>query len=104
MTRIAFVLMATALLAGCAGFEHKPDPHYAASYPEPGPVVPAVPSGSIYQAAYQPGATLYLFEDVKPRRVGDVLTVVLEEETSASKAAKTGTDKKNSTDISNPTP
>jgi flagellar L-ring protein precursor FlgH len=103
MTRIALVLMATALLAGCAGFEHKPDPHYAASYPEPGPVVPAVPSGSIYQAAYQPGATLYLFEDVKPRRVGDVLTVVLEEETSASKAAKTGTDKKNSTDISNPT-
>ena len=35
--------------------------------------------------------------------MGDVLTVVLEEETSASKAAKTGTDKKNSTDISNPT-
>jgi flagellar L-ring protein precursor FlgH len=103
MTRIALVLMATALLAGCAGFEHKPDPHYAASYPEPGPVVPAVPSGSIYQAAYQPGATLYLFEDVKPRRPGDVLTVVLVEETSASKAAKTATNKKNSTDISNPT-
>jgi flagellar L-ring protein precursor FlgH len=103
MTRTAFVLIVTALLGGCAGVQHRPDPDFAATYPEPAPAAPAPASGGIYQAGYQPGNTLYLFEDVKPRRAGDVLTVVLVEETSASKAAKTTTNKKNSTDIANPT-
>ncbi|MBL1270128.1 MAG: flagellar basal body L-ring protein FlgH [Halomonas sp.] len=43
---------------------------------------PPVPNGSIYQArlGYQP-----LFEDRRPRSVGDILTIVLDEEVSASK-------------------
>ncbi|XKH60286.1 flagellar basal body L-ring protein FlgH [Halomonas sediminis] len=43
---------------------------------------PPVPNGSIYQArrGYQP-----LFEDRRPRAVGDILTIVLDEEVSASK-------------------
>ena len=103
MTRSILAFGALLLLAGCAGLEHKPDPDFAATYPEATPPPPARPSGGIYQASYQPGNTLYLFEDVKPRRAGDVLTVVLVEETSASKAAKTATSKNNSTDITNPT-
>ncbi len=103
MTHKLLAVMAVAVLAGCMGLEHKPDPQYAATYPPPKPAVPPLASGSIYQAAYQPGATLYLFEDVKPRRVGDVLTVVLEEETSANKAAKTDTSKSSNVDIANPT-
>lgn len=103
MIRPALICLSLLLLGGCAGVQHKPDPDFAATYPEAAPVAPARPSGGIYQAAYQPGNTLYLFEDVKPRRPGDVLTVVLVEETSASKAAKTATSKKNNTDITNPT-
>lgn len=103
MTRSMLAFVAVLLLGGCAGVQHKPDPAFAATYPEAPPEPPARPSGGIYQASYQPGNTLYLFEDVKPRRPGDVLTVVLVEETSASKAAKTATSKKNSTDIANPT-
>ncbi len=98
-----FAVLLPAVVCGCSGFEHKPDPQYAATYPPDRSEAPAVPSGGIYQASYQPGATLYLFEDVKPRHVGDMLTVILVEETSASKAAKTATDKSSSVDISNPT-
>ncbi|MDQ7733147.1 flagellar basal body L-ring protein FlgH [Halomonas sp. SpR1] len=43
---------------------------------------PPIPNGSIYQArqGYQP-----LFEDRRPRAIGDILTIVLDEEVSASK-------------------
>lgn len=43
---------------------------------------PPIPNGSIYQPAtgYQP-----LFEDRRPRNVGDILTIVLDEDVSASK-------------------
>jgi flagellar L-ring protein FlgH len=43
---------------------------------------PPVANGSIYQArrGYQP-----LFEDRRPRTIGDILTIVLDEEVSASK-------------------
>tara|TARA_R110000824_G_scaffold222202_1_gene409799 strand:- start:219350 stop:220039 length:690 start_codon:yes stop_codon:yes gene_type:complete len=43
---------------------------------------PPIPNGSIYQArqGYQP-----LFEDRRPRSMGDILTIVLDEEVSASK-------------------
>ncbi|WP_447045164.1 flagellar basal body L-ring protein FlgH [Vreelandella sp. H-I2] len=43
---------------------------------------PPIPNGSIYQArqGYQP-----LFEDRRPRSIGDILTIVLDEEVSASK-------------------
>ena len=43
---------------------------------------PPIPNGSIYQArrGYQP-----LFEDRRPRAMGDILTIVLDEQVSASK-------------------
>ncbi|MBZ5488538.1 flagellar basal body L-ring protein FlgH [Halomonas aquamarina] len=46
---------------------------------------PPVPNGSIYQArrGYQP-----LFEDRRPRAMGDILTIVLDEQVSASKNAR----------------
>lgn len=55
--------------------------------------------GSIYQAARD----VRLFEDVKARRIGDIITVVLQESTSASKSAKTTTDKSQDTTIASPT-
>ena len=58
------------------------DPFYA-------PVIPQMPErkvahdGSIFQAALANG----LYSDVKAHRVGDIITVVLRENTSASKSA-----------------
>jgi flagellar L-ring protein precursor FlgH len=56
-------------------------------------------SGSIYMSS----APRPLFEDIKARQVGDLLTVILDEQTDASKSASTGITKENSTDISAPT-
>ncbi len=54
---------------------------------------PPVPNGSIYQArrGYQP-----LFEDRRPRAVGDILTIVLDEEVSASKNSQSNANRNGS--------
>ncbi len=73
----------------------------AAFAPAP-PMVPAAPiqnRGSIYVAGY---ATPW-FEDIKARQVGDLLHVILDEQTDASKTASTGIKKDNTTNISAPT-
>lgn len=85
------------LLQACAGTPHK-DPSFASARPVD-PVATPNNSGGIYQA----GQSLSLFEDMKARRVGDTLTVVLVESTSASKNAKTSTKKGNTVDIASPT-
>lgn len=53
-------------------------------------------NGSIYQAhrGYQP-----LFEDRRPRMVGDILTIVLDEEVSASKNARSNADRSGSSSL-----
>ncbi len=91
---VGVVLLA---LQACAGTPRK-DPSFASARP----VAPAVTqnnTGGIYQA----GQSLALFEDMKARRVGDTLTVVLVESTSASKNAKTNTKKENTVDVVSPT-
>lgn len=54
---------------------------------------PPVPNGSIYQArrGHQP-----LFEDRRPRAIGDILTIVLDEEVSASKNSQSNADRSGS--------
>jgi len=48
-------------------------------------------------AIYQAGQEMALFADLKARRVGDVLTIVLNESTNASKSAVTKTTKSSAT-------
>ncbi|BAO44291.1 flagellar basal body L-ring protein FlgH [Thiolapillus brandeum] len=55
-------------------------------------------TGSIYQA----GTSLALFEDIKAKRVGDILTIVLDERTNAEKTADTTVDKSSETGIGVP--
>jgi len=65
------------------------------------PVAPKPPiyeNGSLFQ---QRGISL--FEDPKPYRIGDILTIILQESTSASKSAETSTIKEDSIVIPNPT-
>ena len=83
-------------LQACAGTPRK-DPSFASAKPLD-PVATQNNSGGIYQS----GQSLSLFEDLKARRVGDTLTVVLVESTSASKNAKTSTKKGNTVDVASP--
>ncbi len=85
------------LLSGCASMQPTPD-SYRPSYPSV-----AMPPPQVGGSIYQPGYSQALFEDLKARRVGDTITVVLQERTQASKDAKTDTSKDNSVNIDNPT-
>jgi flagellar L-ring protein precursor FlgH len=61
---------------------------------KPAPITPvAANSGAIYNASgYHP-----LFEDRRPRSIGDILTITIAENTSATKAAGSSGSKKGST-------
>lgn len=75
-------ILAVALTAGCAMTTPGTSVHQPMST-RPAPLaVNTQANGSIYQAST---ARLALFEDRRARFVGDVLTVVLEERTTASK-------------------
>lgn len=55
--------------------------------------------GSIYHAA----SSRNLFEDIRASRSGDTITVILQEQTAASKSASTNTKKSSGTSLSSPT-
>lgn len=85
-------------LGGCASTEQAGplpnDPFYA-------PIVPDLPDrkleqdGSLYSATSSAG----LYSDAKAARVGDIITVVLRENTSASKSASTTTSRETEVQI-----
>jgi flagellar L-ring protein precursor FlgH len=91
--RILSVIVIGLLLTGCVSTQNKnivkDDPYYAPIYPE-GQAEQIVATGSLFSANFSND----LYGDKKALRVGDILTVVLRETTSASKAAnsKTGKD------------
>jgi flagellar L-ring protein precursor FlgH len=86
------------VLSGCGLVPHKP--------PKPDPVVPRVlppPIPRTEGAIYQTGQQMELFADLKAHRVGDIVTVLLQETTSASKSAVTKTSKTTSVNNTGPT-
>lgn len=68
---------------------------YGASIPQEPPEA-ALSNGGIYYT----GARLTLFEDAKARRVGDIITVLLQEATTAEKSANTDLARTSSADAS----
>jgi flagellar L-ring protein precursor FlgH len=74
---------------------HKSEPVVPRTLPPPAPRT----DGAIYQA----GQEMALFADLKARRVGDVLTIVLNESTNASKNAETKTSKTSAVTDTGPT-
>jgi len=90
-------LIAAGSLDGCRSVPH-PDDNYLATLPEEIPVAD-VGNGAIYQT----GHDVPLFENSVAHRVGDVLTITLEEKTDASKSATTTTKKTTSANMSAPT-
>lgn len=79
-----------AAVTGCST-AHPPPTDFASTLPEEIPAA-GVDNGAIYQAGHDQA----LFDNAVARRVGDILTIQLQESTNASKSAITTT-KKNST-------
>ncbi len=91
------MLMLVGLLSACQSAP-KRDPEFASVRP-PLPSMTGVSNGAIYQAGFD----MRLYEDIKARRVGDILTVRLQENTDGSKSTNTTADKSSNTSITNPT-
>ncbi|MDU9389168.1 flagellar basal body L-ring protein FlgH [Pseudomonas japonica] len=78
-----FALGGAVLLAGCVAPTPKPnDPYYAPVLPRT-PLPAAANNGSIYQAGFEQN----MYGDRKAFRVGDIITITLNERTQASKNA-----------------
>lgn len=91
-------LLLLVCFAGCASHSELQDPEFeprVAELPEP----KNVHDGGLFHN----GTNLYLFEDLKATRVGDLLTILLTEETNASKSASLEADKQTNIDLPNPT-
>ena len=85
--------------SGCAAQKpYERDPQYAPVRPMSSP-----PSLANDGSIYQPGFAMSLFAGGNARQVGDILTVVLTENTNASKSASTKTKKDSSVDMADPT-
>ena len=98
--RVAIIL-GSLLLTGCMSTQQKPipdDPFYAPIQPEAS-LTPVVRTGSLFEA----GVSENLYADTKAFRVGDIVTVNLDESTSAKKSAKTELDKDSSIELATPT-
>ena len=85
------------LLSGCAVNDEvvEEDPFFAPIMPEI-PTEDVVATGSLYHSGWSNG----LYSDTKARRVGDIITVMLMENTQASKTAKTETKKETDASLS----
>ena len=90
-----FALGGVVLLAGCVAPTPKPhDPYYAPVLPRT-PLPAAANNGSIYQAGFEQN----LYSDRKAFRVGDIITITLNERTQASKNANSQIAKNSKADI-----
>lgn len=88
-----WVVLGLLCLGGCAYFPQEPvveGPTTARPPPEP---VKPDPDGAIYRPEF---ANRPLFEDLRPRNVGDILTIVINEKTAASKNSATDTSRSGS--------
>ena len=96
-TRLLLLVLLLMLLAGCQSQGPVRDISYAPVRPVAPPPMPQG-NGAIYQAGHE----ITWFEDMRARRVGDLLTVTLVENTSANKSAKSSATKASNTNITNP--
>jgi flagellar L-ring protein precursor FlgH len=96
MFRGLMLVAGAVALGGCV--TAPPEPDYSATWPEPAPTQEQA-NGAIYQT----GHDIALFENAVARRVGDTLTIRLNERTNASKSSSTSTSKTTSIDMPGPT-
>ena len=98
--RSAFVVMSVALLlAGCASAPETipgQDGRFAPVYP------PVASNEHVNGSIYQASTSLNLFQDYKARRVGDILTVLLAEETNAVNSTNASTSRSSNIEVLDP--
>lgn len=97
MIRNAIMLcLLAAILSGCAGTQH-------ASIPAVAPTtlsrIPSTPSTPTEGSLFNPDQSGSLYEDFRARYVGDVVTILLEEDFRGAKNVKTQTDRKSEMNI-----
>lgn len=98
--RYTQVVLVVLLLTACTHFSHKPLVE-GETTAAPMPAAPASVNGSIFQTGqamnygYQP-----MFEDRRPRNIGDTLTILLQENVSASKSSSASASRDGSTGLS----
>jgi flagellar L-ring protein FlgH len=97
--RIPLAALVAALLAGCAWNTPPATVHQPMTARPVPPHEVYANAGSIYQPDT---ARLALFQDIRARWVGDTITILLEEKTSASKKSSAGASRNGSTQISIP--
>ncbi|WOI36664.1 flagellar basal body L-ring protein FlgH [Alteromonas sp. CI.11.F.A3] len=96
--RILGLFLSVAILAGCASTNQPPvqanDPSFA-------PVVPDYPREKIVEdgSLFRSYMANSLYSDMTARRVGDIITITLSENTNASKSAGTSTSKDTTVDL-----
>ncbi|MDH3325589.1 MAG: flagellar basal body L-ring protein FlgH [Gammaproteobacteria bacterium] len=96
--KILFIIVSM-LLTACAA--NKPQP-VSPDFVPVRPIIstpPPIENGGIYQNGYG----VSFFSDVSAKRVGDIITVVLSENTNARKSASTNTGKDSQIDMATPT-
>lgn len=97
MNRLACILAIGAwisVVTGCALVPPDPVVTGPLTATPPGPpseVTPGEPTGAIFQPTSY--GNFPLFEDRRPRNVGDIVTVLIEEKTNAAKNVSTSTDR-----------
>jgi flagellar L-ring protein precursor FlgH len=95
---IFFFYVCIGILLGCQSTnEYEPapnDPFYA-------PILPEIPRQKVAQdgSIFQSDMANSLYSDVKARRVGDIITVNLQENTRATKSAGTSTSKETDVEV-----
>jgi flagellar L-ring protein precursor FlgH len=101
MMRIFLPLVALLLLAGCASFDElRPDEDSSEYQPlELDYSLPPTTGGGLFRSGYNGS----LISDRRAVRVGDILTIVLDESTQSSKSAGTSFGKESSVGIGVPT-
>ncbi len=97
LVKIILVFLITASLGACANNQLHKKNFEPPVYEVPPPAPPS--GGSIFSSQYN----LTLFRDVTASQVGDLITIILVEETTASKSADISTEKDTSISIPNPT-
>jgi flagellar L-ring protein FlgH len=104
--RLVCLLSLFILISACASVSQRylaPGPNDADWQMQiPGPMPVATEAAPVEGSVYNERGLFTLFQDRRPFRVGDILTIVLNERTQSSKSANTNIKKEN--DISLPSP
>jgi flagellar L-ring protein precursor FlgH len=99
LLKLLYVCLGIILLSGCqstSSYQPLPnDPFYA-------PILPEIPRQKVSEdgSIFQSDMANNLYSDVKARRVGDIITVNLQENTSATKSAGTSNSKETGLEVS----